>query len=178
MYSWRITKYNPNNRDNRGSYMIDEWTSINDIGSIFNNGELLIEEYIRTEDLYIDSVIKFMECNRINYLKITELEKSSDSIEIEKFIELYDEKMISLYQKATAGIKLNKRDVILICKLILRNNLWCKLIYESKMFVHFGYDYYMYIGSLKKCNLAINKITESGLFVEEFESPYHSEEDE
>lgn len=28
----RITKYNPDNRDENGSYKLDEWTSISDIG--------------------------------------------------------------------------------------------------------------------------------------------------
>jgi hypothetical protein len=33
------------------------------------------------------------------------------------------------------------------------------------MFVHFGYDYYMYIGSSSICENAIAIISNSGLFV-------------
>lgn len=41
------------------------------------------------------------------------------------------------------------------------------------MFVHFGYDYYMYIGSSKELPQDLrNKIENLGLFVENFESPY------
>ena len=59
-----------------------------------------------------------------------------------------------------------------ICRLILREHLWAKLGYDSKMYVHFGHDYYMYIGSLLSCEEAIKNITDQGFFVEKFKSPY------
>ena len=40
------------------------------------------------------------------------------------------------------------------------------------MYIHFGYDYYMYIGSSNACDNVRIKIQEEGLFVEEFKSPY------
>ncbi len=53
-----------------------------------------------------------------------------------------------------------------------------RLVYENKMYVHFGYDYYMYIGVNEKCLDAINSIQASGLFVEECESPYYQEDED
>lgn len=41
------------------------------------------------------------------------------------------------------------------------------------MYVHFGHDYYMFIGSSTSCPLALKNIEKMGLFVEDFESPYH-----
>lgn len=36
MRSWRITKYDPSNRDVNGSYtLVDEWTEVSDIGCAF-----------------------------------------------------------------------------------------------------------------------------------------------
>ena len=46
------------------------------------------------------------------------------------------------------------------------------------MFVHFGYDYYMYIGSNKRFKGIINTIANTGLFIEEFESPYDEERED
>ncbi len=40
------------------------------------------------------------------------------------------------------------------------------------MFIDFGHDYYMFIGSRSKCKDTLQKIKNSGLFVEDFESPY------
>jgi len=40
------------------------------------------------------------------------------------------------------------------------------------MFVHFGYDYYMYIGSKKKLVNEIEEMIRLGLFPVEMQSPY------
>jgi hypothetical protein len=57
-------------------------------------------------------------------------------------------------------------------KLILREYFWCKLISKYNIVVDFGYDYYLYIGSRLECKDTIQKIRESGLYVENFKSPY------
>jgi len=40
------------------------------------------------------------------------------------------------------------------------------------MSVRFGWDYYMYIGSVNKCVKGIKKVEQQGLFVEECDSEY------
>lgn len=42
-------------------------------------------------------------------------------------------------------------------------------------FVHFGYDYYMYVGVETPCPQAQRLAAQLGLFVEEMRSPYHPE---
>jgi hypothetical protein len=42
------------------------------------------------------------------------------------------------------------------------------------MYVHFGWDYYMYFGSKKTCKPVLAEIEHSGLFVEKRKSPYHT----
>ncbi len=68
-----------------------------------------------------------------------------------------------------------KKKIENIARLILRSYFWCILRSED-IFVHFGYDYYMYIGCKKKCCDVIKTIEKTGLFVEPFESPYNKEE--
>ena len=167
MFCWRITKYDPKNRDN-GIYLKDEWTDYSDIGKIFDGKILKEDEYLKTEGAYINAVLLFMECLNVNELKIVSLEymgKRPQCVEVDKI--------------TIANNALYHRDIIVfIIQSILRNKLWCKLELDHTMYVHFGWDYYMYIGSAKACPSAIKKIEEIGLFVEPFVSPYLEEEDE
>lgn len=115
-YMWRITKYNPLNRDENGLYVKDEWTSFSDIGDFYN-------------DLEFTNTLK--------------------------------ERM-----------SLSKQQIEEVVKQILRKKIWCKLIKDDSFYVHFGYDFYMYIGADYKCNSAINYIKDNNMFIEYFVSPY------
>jgi hypothetical protein len=45
MYAWRITKYNPAFRDERGAYLQDEWTGISDIEAVYDGEALTYAAY-------------------------------------------------------------------------------------------------------------------------------------
>lgn len=77
MYSWRVTKYNPIYRNELGHYKKDEWISIGDIGTSFNGVVLTAEDYLRVETLYVNAVLQFLKCNKIDRLTVTSLEKNS-----------------------------------------------------------------------------------------------------
>ncbi len=68
----------------------------------------------------------------------------------------------------------NADKIIEIATKCLREELWCKIMSPYKLFVHFGYDYYMYIGSAKELSTEIIlEIEKLGLFVELIDqSPY------
>lgn len=55
MYGWRIIKYNPAFRDERGAYLKDEWTSVSDVGKSFDGEVLTFEEYYKIENAYVAS---------------------------------------------------------------------------------------------------------------------------
>jgi len=59
-----------------------------------------------------------------------------------------------------------------ICRLILREVIWCRLESELSFYIHFGWDYYMYVGSLISSKEAIEYGKANGLFIEEMISPY------
>lgn len=63
MFAWRVTKYDPKNRDSKGIYLTDEWTSYSEIGQTIDNKKITYENYLKTEDAYVSSIILFMECN-------------------------------------------------------------------------------------------------------------------
>ncbi|WML45444.1 hypothetical protein [Neobacillus sp. PS3-40] len=149
MYSWRITKYNPLHRNEDGSYIDDkEWTSFSEIGSKVDK-----YEYLETEQKYIDAIISFMEELGLKKAYISDFEGKRDVLK-------------NIKQE------LNLEEIKKVATLTLREVIWCKLTFHSKLFVHFGYDYYMYIGAYKDCPKARMKVEKSGLFVETYNSPY------
>jgi len=173
MLGWRVTKYNPNSRDETGKYINNEWTSFGDIGKSFNSIEFTIDDYKLVEDAYVNAVLLFMSIHNISTMNIIGLEKHSDTLEIKQFQDVYPTEITDFYSKLKRCDVLGLKEIELLCKLVLREHLWCKLDYCGTMFVHFGYDFYMYIGGLIKSDSAIESIIKSGLFVESFESPYN-----
>lgn len=168
MKQYRITKYNPMYRDIEGIYSIDEWTSISDIGKLYGSREFSLPEYLKVESKYIEAIALFMKCNDLNSFVISEVEKYSDEMEQNSA------NMESIYHNIKEGDLLNIAEIPNICRLLLREYMWGKFAAPT-MFVHFGQDYYMYIGVTKECENVIDRIIEMGLFVEEFESPYGDE---
>jgi hypothetical protein len=55
---------------------------------------------------------------------------------------------------------------------LLREEFWCRLEGEHGSYVHFGWDYYMYIGVPCEPLASIEAARDDGLFLELFESPY------
>ncbi|WP_146118512.1 hypothetical protein [Blastopirellula marina] len=67
------------------------------------------------------------------------------------------------------GAFLDQEGVGKVARLALREVFWCKLLGEHGFYVHFGHDYYMYIGY--EFAPALPSRFEK-LFVEDFPSPY------
>jgi hypothetical protein len=169
-FCWRITKYNPKYRNQQGFFLHNEWTSYSDIGKLYGNKEFTYGKYLVIENLYIQAIYAFMNCCNITSLQIKGLEKQTNIT-----VDIHNTKdMITLYSNIKEEMQLTSNQIEDICKLILREQLWCKLINNQNMYVHFGYDFYMYIGTISSCEKVIEKIQNSGLFIEKFESPYNN----
>jgi hypothetical protein len=54
---WRVTRYDPARRDERGAYRGETWTSISDVGKVFEGHKLTIDEYERVETAYVDAFV-------------------------------------------------------------------------------------------------------------------------
>lgn len=168
MKHYRVTKYNPINRDQNGRYIKDEWISVGEIGRIYDGVVLTNNEYLRVEQLYVNAIIEIMNCNDISRLKIGYLERYGKANQILK----PNKNMKRLYRRVRNDCYIDIYDIPDYAKMNLRAILWCRLENTEKMYVHFGYDYYMYIGSGIECENSIEKIRSSGLFVEAYTSPY------
>ncbi|MFD1992524.1 hypothetical protein ACFSGI_21335 [Paenibacillus nicotianae] len=170
MNSWRVTKYNPTKRNDKGYYQDEEWTAYSDINKIYNAKEFTLSNYLEVENNYTKAIKVFMEESEVSCFKIVDVEKS----DINSILEdpYSTPSMIEIFRSVEEKEIIKESKVFDLCKLILRGYLWGKLS-NSKMFVHFGYDYYMYIGLEKNDFNRFNDIENLGLFIEELDSPYN-----
>lgn len=148
---YRVTKYDPKNRVN-GVYTKDEWISMYDVSKTYDGKLFTFAEYLKIEGAYLDVIDIVMD------------ELNIDSVEIKA-----GERIFSALNNSTLD---SREEVLMIARSVLREDFWCKLEAEN-FFVHFGYDFYMYIGAdiddEKMCKIA----EENGLFAERInESPY------
>jgi hypothetical protein len=73
MYQYRVTKYNPVFRDEKGRYTREEWTSFGEVGEI-----VPVKEYIRVEAAYIEAALDFLREADVVELQIRGLENSKN----------------------------------------------------------------------------------------------------
>lgn len=153
MNCYRVSKYDPKFRIN-GIYTKEEWTDFSDIGKEYNNQIFTEEEYQKIESRYISVVTKVFKYRKWDYLTIDHLE-------------IY-EHSLSWRNKQSVNTN-NLSNLLQDC---LRNRCWCRLI-NGQEYVHFGWDFYIYIG----CEISIQTMKsicdEEFLFCESIESsPY------
>lgn len=169
MYSWRVTKYDPLLRRNN-IYQREEWTSFYEVGKVIDGKIVTFSEYFQIESAYVHAVRSIMDYLNISALQIKELEKYNTKSEVNQN-PMYSETFIELLNTTYDGQVVPKAEIGQLVRLILRENIWCKLV-NDRMFVHFGYDYYMYVGSIVPCSEVTKKLHLYGLFVEAYPSPY------
>jgi len=167
MYYWRVTKYNPQYRDEKGRYLIDEWTSYSDIGKAFSGKILTTNMYIEVENSYIDVVISAMKEMGLKSFKIIGLEWG----QYDEMSRGQNEAYKVLSGKLREGCNISIDEVRMALCLILREEIWAKLISDN-LFIHFGYDYYMYIGSQERLILTRRIAQKHRLFMEKMKFPH------
>lgn len=151
MNEFRLSKYDPKNRID-GLYLVSEWTSIHDIGKQFDAGVLSYDQYKKVEQAYINCCITLFKKTGIKHLYIKSPEYYESRIRFPKSLD------------SESDI----RNVIMYC---LQEKCWAKLEAEG-FFIHFGYDYYLYIGTELNISLVEQVARQYGLFCEIFLSPY------
>jgi hypothetical protein len=157
MREFRITKYDPHLRDERGRFLKDDWTSVSDVGRTFLGAELSLERYKTVELAYISVVQHFLEEAEVDFLQARGVEnhRSADGVPQE-------------------GSLVRHESIPAVVGAMLREEFWCRLE-STHAFVHVGYDYYMYVGVSHECQNSVKFAQEQGLFVESFVSPHHLE---
>ena len=157
MHEYRVTKYDPQHRKH-GAYTRDEWTSVSDVGKVFGGILLTMEAYEQAERQHLHF--------------LSELAQQCSAFPL--YVDSYDD--VHHNHAWHEGQEIPAADLQTIVRSILREECWCRL-HGTGFFIHFGYDYYIYVG----CHLPLEAIrplaARHGLFCEPFRSPYHDEEE-
>ena len=106
-------------------------------------------------------------------IKEVEMTDIEDYSNIKSFAKLPKTNTVELYQHFTqSNTKVfEPSQVTQAMRLALREVLWFRIQGKNGFYIHFGYDYYMYIGSEEACIPKSDLTTE--LFVDkDFASPY------
>jgi hypothetical protein len=161
---WRITKYNPRFRHERGGYYLrDEWTSRSEIGKTFVDGVLTESEYRRVEGLYASAARLLWMASGQPPLQIQALEPNRPP----------PTQSDPLGDVGFAGWRPVNGEfvpgehflVAAIVRWCLRELGWCLLVAPG-FYVQFGDDFYMYAGTTDSLQNVRRAIASSGLFVE------------
>ena len=75
MSGYRISKYDPWLRDERGYFTEEDWTSFSDIGKEYHGTVLTDLQYAAVEAKYIDAVTTVLRQNQVHTMIVGKLEK-------------------------------------------------------------------------------------------------------
>lgn len=168
MFQWRVTKYDPAHRNPAGSYTRDEWTSIADVGRAFRGVVLTRERYLAVETAYAEAAVRFVEASGSPALFARNVEHHGDA--------LGPASEAVILTAPQEGALVTPGDLPGLCRACLRERMWCRIqSADGATYVHFGFDYYMYLGSRFECAEAVAFARARGLFVERRASPYLAE---
>lgn len=156
---FRVTKYDPRERDEWGRFMREDWTGFGDVGKEFAGVVLTLAAYAEVEGRYLGAIAEFMRLAGVDSVEVQGLEHRGVDRQLDAAAALVAE-----------GQRLDRAQALEVAQLNLREALWCRLVGAGGFYVHFGWDYYMYIGG-DALPAAPPEI--AGMFVEAFASPYH-----
>ncbi len=154
MFQYRISKYDPQNRNTAGHYLPREWTMFSEVGQERGGVVLSLDEYERVESAYVESALAFLTEAEVRFLFACGVENAND-----------------VPTAPYEGACLDSATLAASMRSILRGEFWCRLEVPLA-YVHFGCDYYMYVGVPAACKAASDFTRDRGLFVEPFDSPY------
>jgi len=153
-YQYRITKYDPAYRDAAGHYTLDEWYLHSQIGEVFGGVTLTEKEYLQVESAYVTAALHFHdEAGQPNVFAVG----------------VEDHKNLGAPME---GALIPRELLPEICRAMLREEYWCR-IEGGDFFIHFGWDYYMYVGASTPCPASLAQAQDLHLFPEPLISPYH-----
>lgn len=163
--NYRISKYNPDLRTPTGSFLNDDWTSYSDI-VVPGNAESYAK-YKQVEDSYLYYLDVIMRANRIASCYVDSIEGPNISLMKNRGNELGS----SISEEIVDGQLITSNKVLFLARLVLREIIWCRF-QSNHIYIHFGYDYYMYIGGVLIDEETIRIAKEKGVYIEVFDSPY------
>ena len=175
MKHYRITKYDPLNRNEQGHYLYDHWTEFGDIGRTLEGELVTVEKYLSVESDYINAIIEILRENKVDHLRVVGLDikglQESIKDNKEKWFHRIEFETIDLFEDK----KVSLEEVAIICQMNFRYYCGVSLEVKDLFFVHFGYDMYVYIGVSEITEELKSKLNKTQIFIEDCYSPYYSD---
>ncbi|MFE5241531.1 MULTISPECIES: RNA-binding protein [unclassified Streptomyces] len=161
-FAYRITKYDPADRDEHGGY---------------NGAEDSVSDHGAVEAAYLEAVAAFARDSGVDRLEIREPEVAGPvNFGLEAPVEGHG--LAGLFPPDLAGYhdgaEVSVPTALELVRAMLRDNgAWCRLECGDTFTVHVGWDQYVYVGSDRPCEVAVARTGEIGLFAEPITaSPY------
>jgi hypothetical protein len=159
LHRYRLTKYDPKLRDERGAYIGDDWTMCSQIGESFGGVRLTLPRYLDVEAQHLVAVASFIEESGTTSLTAQGVEDGDGTFRV------------------VEGQQLAAIEAVEAVRQVLRDEGWCRLVDGDRFYIHVGWDYYLYIGSQLSCEVSAELAEQRGLFVDrDFPSPHHAED--
>ena len=117
---------------------------------------LTAERYAEAENAYVRAVLGFLHESGTASLTVGSLESHGNSGD-------------AVFE----GERVTGSRIEHVIRSVLREKYWCRLA-AANGFLHFGYDYSLYVGVPGPCPDSVQLAIRSGLFVERMRSPYHA----
>ncbi|GAA3695622.1 hypothetical protein GCM10022224_071570 [Nonomuraea antimicrobica] len=165
---YRITKYDPADRDEHGHYL---------------GPEDVYSDHGPVEAAYLAAVAAFAQATAVTHLTIRDpgvtgivTFGTEPPIDGHGLAGLFPPDLTGYHDGAQVPIAV----ALELVRAMLRDNgVWCRLEAENRFSVHVGYDQYVYVGSALPCSHAVTLTHQRGLFAEPMDrSPYDPEFDE
>ncbi|MEV7569234.1 S1 RNA-binding domain-containing protein [Streptomyces tanashiensis] len=160
-YVYRVTKYDPGDRDQYGHY----------VGT-----EPVTSDHGPVEAAYLQVVAAFAEDTGVDQLAIREPQLGGVHFGLEPPVDGYS--LAGLFPAGPAGFHDGALVPVgvgleLVRAMLRDNGAWCRLEAEGSFTVHVGWDQYLYLGSSRPCEAALTRTRALGLFPERLKgSPY------
>lgn len=154
-HEYRITKYDPRLRNAKGHYTRDEWTFFAQVGRRVAGRVVTMAEYLRTERKYLQVLEAMLREAGVTRLEVRDLRWT-------------DPRVKKWRKQRTVTI----RQALAFARLSLRERLDGILVAPREAYVHFGWDYYVYVGLSRPARSALDLAGSLGLFAESCPSPY------
>ena len=171
MSRYRISKYDPSSRGERGRFLGEDWTSFSDIGKEYHGTVLTDLQYAAVEAKYIDAVATVLRQNQIHTMIVKKLEKRSSPAALKKMLGRchlpFPPSDAAFVSRIKEGARLDMAEIEKAVMLVLRDCFWCELSSETgDVTVAFGYDSYVYLQGATIDADTIASFRSEGIYIE------------
>lgn len=147
---------------------------MDDVGHICDGHLVTIDEYLETEQKYVDAVIKVMELTNCKYLTVSYLgdtiwntkysirQMQSKKIVFHNMTECYTMILWNLLEA-----KIYPKDIDKMVRLNLREYTYTALTnLKNKLEIHFGSEFYMYFNTKMSIDILREEMRKIGLYLD------------